>query len=184
MGHGRSRRVRTYSWLDIVSLIFGALVVVVSTLSCLQWLPQDGAVLTSITERLGNTAGIVSALSLAGLTFAGVGGKAQIIFQRFSRTLATFFALSYFVVVILALLCAFAPAWTSHERFLAGLVGATLGLMIVVVAGTTFVLFGLLHQTSESPAKVASGKAFTPTFSARPPEHERRPDSTQPDPPS
>lgn len=143
-------------------MIVSVLVVAAATTLSVLFFPKNSDQLLQVTERLGTTAGLVSALSLAGLTFAGGTGRAKVILARFSATLSIFFAISYFLVVLLSLLCSVAPIWDNQEPFLAGLIGATFGLMLVVVAGTTFILFGLLYQSTQDPPPPQPPEDFTP----------------------
>lgn len=162
MNLSKRSEASNHSTGDIVAMIAAVLIVAAATTLSALFFPRDSDQLMQITERLGTTAGLVSALSLAGLTFAGGTGRAKLILAKFSATLSVFFAVSYFLVIVLSLMCAIAPIWEDQEPFVTALVGATLGLMLVVAAGTTFILFGLLYQSTQEPPPPEPSSEFVP----------------------
>lgn len=148
MGEG-SRDIKPDA-VDLIVLILSIALVFGLPALALWLLPAfDFETLSSISTQLSEVAGLVAALSLAGLAIAGGTGRARQILSRHSTVFSVFFAFGYLVVVILALLLTFAPALVAHVFALRALVYLTSSTLLTMTTLTSFVLFGLFRASSE-----------------------------------
>ena len=146
-GNERKRKTNWLDWLVLVcSLVLFASIPIVGEVM----LPAfDFTTLAAVAGGLSEVAGLVAALSLAGLAIAGGTGRARQILERHSTVFAVFFTGGYTLVVLLALSLTFAPTMSSTPSVLRILIYATASALAVTTLLTALVLFGLFRASSK-----------------------------------